>query len=343
MKYSTRLQLRAIKHGLILIWSGISGREKKIGEYISVHDDPDDFHIEHFGKEYPNSIIYSIGEAGKGYGFCAELRTLLEHLDFAEHYGFISHVKYGKNYLYYDHSLEEKYDSAFEYFFEPIGNSINIQEAQNVLFSKPGYAEKFLLDHGSDSSHFDASAINRLAELYRKYISIHHEIEDKIIQEFAKINKHKSKILGVHYRGTDYKCGYDGHPQMQILDETIKISSRLLDEEFDLIFLATDDSEALGKFQDAFGERVVAFDDVIRSAGKKSVAFSESDRPFHKYKLAYEVLRDAYCLSICDGLIAGLSQVSLISRIMKLARENEYRKLVIMDNGINHNFNKFKV
>ncbi len=343
MRYSTRLQLRAIKHGFALIWAGICRNEKKIGEYISIHDNPDDFHIEHYGNDFPNRIIYSISEAGNGYGFCAELRTLLEHLDFAEQYGFLPYVSYGKDYLYYERELEGKYKSAFEYFFEPIGEGIEIYNSRNVLFSKPGYAEKFLLDQESDGSHFEQSAIDRLVDLYRQNVRIRSEIEDEIRSDLEEISEQNARILGIHYRGTDYKCGYDGHPKMQVLEDVIKEATRLLNSGFDLIFLATDDSSALNRFKGTFGEKVVAFGDAIRSDGNRSVAFSESNRPLHKYKLAYEVLRDAYCLSLCDGLVAGLSQVSLVSRIMKLARGKDYSVLTIMDNGINKNLKEFKV
>lgn len=66
-----------------------------------------------------------------------------------------------------------------------------------------------------------------------------------------------------------------------------------------------------------FGCNVKSYSDVFRSNGNISVAFSESSREQHKFKLGYEVLRDTYTLSKCDILVAGLSNVSYAARILK--------------------------
>ncbi len=342
MKYRTRLKLRAIKHGLILLGSGISGNEQKIGKYISVHDNPDDFHIEHFGEDNPNKIVYSISETGNGYGFCAELRMLLEHLAFAKSYGFIPCVRYGKDYLYYEPELENEYSSAYEYFFEPIGKEIDVNCSRNVLKSKLGYAERFLIEHNSDGSHYNEDSMHELVAIFSEYVHIKDEIKSRMFKEFSEIVTPGKRVLGIHYRGTDYKCGYDGHPKQQALEDVINQAWVLLDKDYDLVFLATDDLEAEVRMKEEFGERVKTFD-IVRSNGAQSVAFSYSERELHKYNLAYEVLRDAYSLSRCSGLIGGLSQVTLLSRILKRSEGAEYIDEIIIDNGINNNNKQFRI
>ena len=41
-------------------------------------------------------------------------------------------------------------------------------------------------------------------------------------------------------------------------------------------------------------------------------------------------------LARCDGLVAGLSQVSIAARIQKSSYEMEYQDMVIIDKGINY-------
>ena len=52
--------------------------------------------------------------------------------------------------------------------------------------------------------------------------------------------------------------------------------------------------------------------------------------------LGVEVLRDMYSMAECDGLVAGLSQVSYAARIQKKSMGSEYEDLVILNKGINY-------
>ena len=104
--------------------------------------------------------------------------------------------------------------------------------------------------------------------------------------------------------------------------------------DFDQIFLATDDSEAIEVFANKFGDKLVYYKDVIRTSGDETVMKSTVDRPLHHYNLGIEVIRDSYTLSLCSGLIAGLSNVSIFSRLMKQSEGKRYDYLKILDKGI---------
>lgn len=104
---------------------------------------------------------------------------------------------------------------------------------------------------------------------------------------------------------------------------------------FQKIFLATDEKSAVERFEKEFPGKVFYFQDVYRGEGNTSIAFSQSDRPNHHYRLGYEVLRDMYALAFCDGLVAGLSQVVNCARIVKESSGEEYDTLCIINNGIN--------
>ena len=119
------------------------------------------------------------------------------------------------------------------------------------------------------------------------------------------------------------------------------IDKALKEYNYEQIFLATDETKAVEKFRERYGNMVVWYQDVFRGEGNTSVAFSESNRSCHKYRLAYEVIRDAFTLSMCQGFIAGVSQVSICTRIMKKSRNEQYDFLKIIDNGKNYNKRKF--
>ena len=138
------------------------------------------------------------------------------------------------------------------------------------------------------------------------------------------------------------KIGYNNHPTAVRLEQTIKaIKEAMIGREFKLIFLATDEKGVYDILYSEFGNKVVWFDDTYRGEDSKSIAFSDENREYHHYKLGKEVLRDAYTLSKCEGLIAGMSQVSFGARIFKISRNEVYSYCNIIDNGINKNNKMF--
>ena len=108
--------------------------------------------------------------------------------------------------------------------------------------------------------------------------------------------------------------------------------------KFAAVFLATDDASVYDRIKEAIGDtELLQYTGVYRSDGDKSVAFSEDERPCHHYMLGYEIARDMYTLSICDGLVAGKSSVSFLSNLYKHSRDEKYEYLHIIDNGNNRN------
>ena len=145
------------------------------------------------------------------------------------------------------------------------------------------------------------------------------------------------RILAVHVRGTDFKQHYNGHPVQVSIEEYCQAAAKLFyDKHYEKVFLATDDLDAVERFQKEFGSRLLFYRDVVRSKGNDTVMHSLSERENHHYLLGVEVLRDVYSMAQCDGLVAGLSQVSYAARIQKKSVGEEYGDLVILDKGINY-------
>ncbi|MHC2089587.1 glycosyltransferase [Methylobacterium sp. CM6244] len=94
------------------------------------------------------------------------------------------------------------------------------------------------------------------------------------------------------------------------------------------VFLATDQEKVVRSFQEEFGDRVAYFEDVRRTRASEDAAFeklSDAERNQEGYQLqhlvaasrdqwttdmAWEVIRDAYCMARCNVLLHVVSNVS---------------------------------
>lgn len=335
LKSSTRLHflVKAAKH---------FGDRDYLEFFINRENLPLLLEFETRGEGCRGKCVYLIEENGKGLGYFAEFNTMLMELMYADCFHLQPYVNWGKGFLYYEEEIKD-YRNAFSYFFEPINGSFadEIESAELLTRAKPGQADwiQQKYDKGYDLS---IPFIKVAAETYRRYIKLNAYTQEKIIAEMNAL-LHDKRTLAVHYRGTDFKMNYDKHPVCVELEEQIEVVKNALERHsFEQIFLATDDYAAITLYQETFGDTVVFYRDVKRSSDKVSVAFSESDRQYHHYFLAYEVLRDMLTMSVCDGLIAGVSQVSIATRIAKASRGEEYSYVKIIDKGKNNNYRRFK-
>lgn len=340
-KLSERLKKNTTLHFFVKALKHINDKEY-LEFFINRENEPLLLEFESRGSSCRGDSIYLIEEVGAGYGFFAEFHTMLQKLIFAECFHLKPYVRWGKNFLYYEEEMAEV-PNAYEYMFEVINGDLSdkIETADLLTVSKMGQAgwveERY--QRGYDLS---AEYLEKAAEVYRRYIRLNSQISHRIQNEISKVLCSK-KTLGVHYRGTDFKMNYDNHPVCVTLAQELEVIKKAMEEEgFEQIFLATDDKEAIDVFRNEWKDKVVFYTDVVRGDTTTSVAFSESARKEHHYLLAYEVLRDMLTLAACDGLVAGVSQVSICARIAKESTGEKYQFQQIIDNGKNYNQRKFK-
>lgn len=295
-----------------------------------------------YGISCEGKRIYLINEVGKGYGFFAEFHTLLQKLAFADYFHLTPYIVWGTEFLYYEKSLDI-IKNGFEYFFQQ-PNQISEEEirtADLLTISKMGQA-RWIEERYERGYDLSDSYLNMISDIYRKYICLNEKTYKRLDKEIGTILKDKL-TLAVHYRGTDYKVNYDNHPVCIEIEQEIQVIKEAVQKyHYEQIFLATDDLTAVNEFKKEFGDKMVFYADVVRGDSNVSVAFSDEKRQYHHYLLAYEVLRDMYTLSACQGLVAGVSQVSICARIVKKARNEIYQFQKIIDNGKNYNNKKFK-
>ena len=87
---------------------------------------------------------------------------------------------------------------------------------------------------------------------------------------------------------------------------------------------------------------MVYYDDVYRGNSTAGVHTTKGDRENHNYKLGLEVVRDMYTLAACNGLVAGMSQVSMSARITNKAFYMPYESVCIIDKGLSQNGKIYK-
>ena len=323
-----------------ILYRLVKGDREFFNAIINWNNDPQYISLKHSGNYNSGKIIYIIKEQGNGYGFFAEFKCLLEKLFFADLHGFIPYIYFDEDYLYYDNTIDDE-KNAFKYYFNAKVEVSTPFESENILVSRGcdcEYVERRFCSMGySQTYEFEECLVNTL----RKYILIKKDMLDEFDEVISRMFQN-NKVLGIHYRGTDFKVGYNNHPTVVQIGQVIEaVKQAIKEDKFQLIFLATDEKGVYDILYNEFGDKLVWYKDVYRGDGNNSIAFSKDDRKNHSYRLGKEVLRDAYTLSKCEGLIAGLSQVSFGARILKKSRSEEYIYYKCIDNGINVSKNTF--
>ena len=300
-----------------------------------------------YGNSNKDKCIYYIRFGGAEHGFFGQFRILLKYLAYADRIGFYRVVEWPNNFPYAEKEGVRGIQNPFEYYFDqPMGISLeDMRKSYNVFCGEEIHITDFYLDKeipgGEEGYMISEAFIERLAEIMRKYIRLNSWTENYMQQEIGGLLQNK-KTVGVHVRGSDYKKNYNNHPAIVPVKEYIRAAERLMRSgKYEQVFLATDDMEALELFSSVFADKLVYYKDVIRTKGNVSVAFSKKRRNNHRYRLGLEVLRDMMSLAACDGLVAGISQVSNCARITRRSDEKNYEDMVILDRGINHTRNDF--
>ena len=290
-----------------------------------------------YGEHNKERNIYYIQVGKPEFGFFALFRITLKYLVYAERFGFVPVIKWSKNISFAERKAVLGTDNPFEYYFKQPGQ-ISIEEAEesyNVFAAEEVHITDFFLNKeipkGEEGYVMSEEYMEYLARIVKRFIHLNEWTESYLKDQIEKVVG-KRRTIGVHVRGSDFKKGYNNHPAIVSVDDYLDATKSLFEEgDYEQVFLATDDAGAIKRFQDIFGDKLVFYSDVIRTDGVESVAFSQSERENHHYLLGLEVLRDMYSLTFCDGLVAGISQVSNCARIVKKSYETEYKDKIILN------------
>ena len=279
-------------------------------------------------------ILYHIRIGSKGDGFFAEYRRLLNYLYYADQLHLIPYIEFTQDYTYAEQNPVHGHTNPFEYYFlQPCVTEEESRKYRYMLTSRDcdqDFSRHLKPENGYDLSEEYVAAV---AGVSRKYIRPNSETEEMMRKSRAFLGERKT--LGVHVRLTDFKKNYYGHPTCVTADRHLEAARNAVEQYgFEQVFLATDDLGTVELFRKEFGEKLLIYSDVVRSDGEVSVAFSHCGRENHHYLLGLEVLRDMYTLSLCSGLVAGKSQVSICAYIQRRVT-GDYECREIIDAGYN--------
>jgi len=291
-------------------------------------------------RKYENPY-YLIKSGNLVSGFFAEYRRLIDALAYAQLYNFKPYVLYNKEYLYSEEDGFMGTNNPYEYYFEQLYPEFD-EETDNYMKYKEADRDYIYIGINKGAGNYNIKGadlemyIDRSADIVKKYIHYNAETTQYLESNICQLLMNK-KTLGVHARGGEWRImTIKNHPNAIPLEEHIKQAQEIMAEYgFEQIFLASDENDAITSFKEAFGDKVVFYQDTVRGESGECLAFSTNERKHHKYKMGMEVLRDAETLVHCQGLIAGLSNISTYVQIKKKVFGERFEILLIDNKGIN--------
>lgn len=299
---------------------------------------------EHFGELNRGRTIYYIyyGLDRKKSGYCALLKTTLLDLAYADRMGFLPVIEWTKDLLYTEENAVNGKYNGFEYFMEnTVALTVDeVLKSDMVVRSRPYDRFLFHKHMMENDGMYEESEheIEIMSKMFLKYIRINEMGVKEIVNPANKLLE-RGKCLGVHVRGTDFKKNFNGHPKAISVEKYINQVEKIFSAHgYRYIFLATDEVQTVKKFYEKFGSKLLYYN-VLRSENGDSIHYGTvSTRKNNKYYLGMEILKDVYTLGHCDGLIAGISNVSIIARVIKKSTDMQYEDEIIIDEGFNNNF-----
>ncbi len=266
-------------------------------------------------------VYYVIRRRNNGDGFFSNYKWVLGHAIYAIEKDMIPVVDmFNWPSLYSKGAFRNDWN---DYFEDPVG-SHGLREAyssRNFVLAEPeylvDYSDKYSIQYGFPSE----KAVDYYSPYIKKYFRIRKGLEDEFSRKRQLICDTAQKVIGVHYRGTDMKRGdIPEHPKTKEIDRYIRETEEIINKEGNsLIYLATDENEAVRVFNDVFGKGQVCVQDSYRADKGQTNGIhldkSVKSRKDHNYLLGIEVMFDAWMLAKCDNLVCGLSNVASVARL----------------------------
>lgn len=291
------------------------------------------------GEKNKGKVVFLMNNrAGHG-GFCGLWIYYLNRLAFSDKMGFYHVMNCVQSDFYQEDHPIHGTRNVFEYYFQqPCGISLkSALQSKNVVFDwnndDYGFNDSFHVGGPVDYT-FKNSDIKQFAELQKKYIKFQPSIEKKLLKQTQRLLGNR-KVVAVHARGTDYKVPYKGHP-IAISPEDYLETAKILADKIGAthIFLATDDITILNLFKNDLGDKLIYFNDVIRSEGTVWNCYVKSDVKNPHFRLGYEIIRDVFAMASCDGFVCGLSYVSFMVQVLKKSWDKDFLVFQRLSHGL---------
>lgn len=306
--------------------------DSKFRKWIKQYNGTDVLVFNKLGEENPDTNIYYMKYDDPSMGFFGYWKFIILGCSFADYYGLTPVVNWTDQSPYYEPSRFGEKSNPFEYYFEPL-SSVDFISAEN---SRKVVMARISIDCSDDFKGYlpydFKNHIDSYVKVHKKHIRIKSELNDQIESQIKKLLSDR-KTAGVHIRGVEWGQIKDHPVPPDIQEYFIRVDEGIRMYGYEQIFIASDSDIAVKLFKERYGEKVISYEDVIRTSEGSSMLmlFDPSiERRDHRYLMGYEVLRDMLTLSFCDGLVAGPSNISLAAIVFKKARGDEYASLDLL-------------
>ncbi len=271
---------------------------RDIPKPISISENSE-FEVNNYGELNPDKIFYVIRRTSHA-GIFSYMSFVLNHLRIAKEKGFIPVVdmeNFTNPYNEKEKLLNTK--NSWEYYFKQTSNYklSEVYKSKNVIFSRNDYHHKMEYRiHLEPKFNVFLNKEIKLQNRYNEYLNLY----------FQKNQLHDKKILGIHFRGTSYKTSR-GHIFPATIEQMKKyVDELILLEDFDKIFVCTEEKNYLDFFKKNYPKKILYLD-TYRS--NKNDAFIKYNRKYHRYLLGDESVKEALILSKCASLLFVRSNI----------------------------------
>ena len=279
------------------------------------------YSLKSFGNKNPKKIFYVI-QRSPGGGMFSNLNYVVHHLLIAEKFGFIPTVDMANYYTLYNEKRDIKgTDNSWEYYFEPVSkySLTEIYKSKNVIIS----------DGKTRGNNFFDSFKN-LNKDHKKVFNKYIKIKKNLILEknkFYKKNFNNLKILGVHFRGTDYK-NRERHPFPVSKKQITTVIDNLNNKhKYHKIFLVTEEKEYLNFLKNRY-KNLVHFSGIFTN--KKQIFFEKFTKNI-RYKIGKENIIDMLLLGSVDHITGIESNLITASKYFSKKKITFFK----IENGYN--------
>lgn len=272
-----------------------------------------------FGEENVDETFYVIGVSHDTAGLFAIVKSAFCHICYALQKGYVPVVDM-QNFKSQLSDINNTEKNAWElYFKQPGGYSLDsISKSRNIIKSSSLPYPKGV-EIGFDTS-MDEVFYKNFSPLYKKFIIPTSEVAEYAQQKLEVVIGNRCHVLGVLCRGTDYTDSKpSGHPIQPTAEQAINKAKEVMSQNgFEYVFLATEDKRIYNAFLDAFGNKLLFSGQKLYEGlnGKKFLSELSANSYSEKWHDIVDYYSTIYILSMCEGLLAGLTCGSICAYLM---------------------------
>lgn len=277
-----------------------------------------------YGKDNPDKTFYIIRRAGSKVGLFSLVMTSLGYIKYAVDKGYIPVIDMcnaDNTYM-----QQDKKGNVWEYFFDqPCGYSLeDISSSKNIIMGN-GIVDGRII-YPDEIIAYNKEELQKWKTIADQYLKIRSDIleeADILAEEILG----QDNVLGVLLRGTDYvNVRPKNHPVQPTIQQAIKKIDKILqDNNYNKIYVATEDKSIYEKLCEKYGNQIVSMEvERYITTGEENINDVSVKKTVNKYEVGKQYLINILLLSKCDFIIAGNTGGSQGALLLREISDNNY-------------------